>query len=75
MRAQLLKPIADEIKTEEAKLAKLEKEQNKGEKKLAEGDHSPELIKTLGLQKKEIELLEAKLYHLYEEYETKKESL
>jgi ATP-binding cassette subfamily F protein 3 len=68
-KTAILKPIEKQIGDCEQKIIALEDEQKKS---FESGATSPELLKSQGLRKKQIQLLEAQLYDLYELFEKKK---
>jgi ATP-binding cassette subfamily F protein 3 len=70
-RSAVLKPMEKEIQECEKKIIALEEEQKK-QQALLENGTSPELLKSLGLLKKQLEQFEAHLYQLYELYEQRK---
>lgn len=71
-RAAILKPIEKMIQVCEKKIIALEELQKQDQSALENGSQSVELMKALGLRKKEIDLLEKELYALYDQFELKK---
>lgn len=65
-RSALLKPIEKEIQACEKKIIFLEEKQRAKQSLLEKGDISPELLKSLGQIKKELEELETQFYALSE---------
>ncbi len=65
-RAAVLKPIEKQIEQQEKKIAALEELQKQSQHQLAQGAPSPELLKELSRQQKELIQLETELYALYE---------
>lgn len=74
-RASVLKPIEKEIQECEKKIIDLEEQQKKNLSDLENGKTSPDLLKSLGQKKKEIEDLEKELYRLYEDLEKERKAL
>lgn len=70
-RSAALKPIEKQIQECEKKIFALEEEQKKEQSMLEIKEPSLELLKSLGLRKKQIEQSENHLYELYELFEKK----
>jgi ATP-binding cassette subfamily F protein 3 len=70
-RSATLKPIEKQIQECEKKIFVLEEEQKKEQSMLESKEPSLELLKSLGLRKKQIEQYESQLYELYELFEKK----
>jgi ATP-binding cassette, subfamily F, member 3 len=70
-RSAALKPIEKQIQECENKIIALEEEQKRQHVLLEKGP-MPELLKSLGVVKKQLEQLEAQLNALYEQFEQKK---
>ena len=71
-RAATLKPMEKKIEELEKKIISLEELQKKDLITLENGFMSSELMKAVGLRKKEIDQLETELYALYDQFESKK---
>lgn len=71
-KANVLKPIERKIQECENKIISLEEEQKKNQSLLDEGNLSPDLLTTLGLEQQQIQNLEEELYELYTLYEKRK---
>ncbi|MBS3903838.1 MAG: ATP-binding cassette domain-containing protein [Simkania sp.] len=71
-RAAILKPIEKQIQDYETNIVSLEEEQKAEQCLLEKSKTSPELLKSMGLRKKQIEEFETKLYELYDLLEKKK---
>lgn len=71
-KATLLRPIERKIEALEKKLHALEEKQKNNTSLLENGDTSSELLKHLNQTQKELDLVEAELYKLYEELEKKR---
>jgi ATP-binding cassette, subfamily F, member 3 len=71
-RSATLKPIEKKIQECEKKIIALEELQKADHTMLENGSISSELMKAIGLRKKDIDLFEKELYALYDEFELKK---
>ncbi len=74
-KTNILKPIEKNIQECEKAIIALEEEQKKSLLLLEEGNTSPELLKTLGIQKKQLDQLNSQLYELYDLLEKQRKEI
>ncbi len=72
-KTALCAPLRKQIQEKEAQVMSLEAQQKNDQAILEKGEVSPALLKEMGLRQKQLELLEAELYSLYELYESKQQ--